>query len=150
MEQPEPRAASWSPGVLWPSVQIALGIVVVVVGLLSDSPIGLLLSGLAALFLLPAGALQLVRRPRLEVVDGELAIKTLTGTRFVPRSEVVEVRDLGIPRWGIRQHLMRIEYTDEQGREQLDVFTRADLGTDPRDVVDRLVELGFPGRRVSG
>lgn len=148
MEAPGPRAASWSAGVLWPSVQIALGIGAVVMGLVSGAPIGLLLSGLLALFLIPSGALQLLRRPRLEVVDGELAVKTLTGTRFVPRSDVVEVRELAVPRWGVRQHLMRIEYADERGREQLDVFTRADLGTDPRDVVEALVALGFPGRRA--
>ena len=147
MESAEPRAASWSAGVLWPSVQIALGIGAVVTGILGQAPLGLLLSGLLALFLIPAGALQLLRRPRIEVVDGELALKGITGTRFVPRSAVTEVRDLALSRWGVRQHLMRIEYADERGREQLDVFTRGDLGTDPRDVVDALERLGFPVRR---
>ena len=41
---------------------------------------------------------------------------------------------------------MRLEYVDDQGREHLEVFTRTDLGTDPRDVVDTLTRLGFPGR----
>ena len=147
MSTPGPRAASWSPGLLWPSVQIALGVGVVVLGLVSGMPLGLLLSGLLALFLIPTGVLQLLRRPRIEVVDGELAIKTLGGVRFLPRSEVVEVRELALPRWGVRHHVLRIEYRDERGEEQLDVFTRADLGTDPRDVADTLVRLGFPGRR---
>ena len=43
--------------------------------------------------------------------------------------------------------MMRLEYTDERGREQLDVFTRLDLGTDPRDVAETLTRLGFGGRR---
>lgn len=141
-----PRAASWSPGTLWPGVQIALGIGFVVLGVQRQDPVALLLTGLAALVLIPTGVSQLLRRPRLEVVDGQLAIKKLSGTLFVPKEEIVEVRALGVARWGARQHLMRVEYVDDRGREQLDVFTRTDLGTDPRDVVDTLTELGFPGQ----
>ena len=141
-----PRAASWSPGALWPSVQIALGIGLVVLGLGRQDPLALLLTGLAALILIPTGVSQLLRRPRLEVVDGQLAIKKLRGTLFVPKDEIVEVRALGVARWGARQHMMRLEYVDDRGREQLEVFTRTDLGTDPRDVVDTLTGLGFPVR----
>ncbi len=145
-----PRAASWSPGALWPGVQVALGLLLVVLGVLRQDPLALLLTGLAALILIPTGVSQLLRRPRLEVVDDSLAIKKLSGTVFVPKEEVVEVRALGVARWGARQHLMRVEYVDERGREQLDVFTRTDLGTDPRDVVDTLTGLGFPGQATRG
>lgn len=138
-----PSAHSWSPGALWPTVRIALGIVVVVVGLLEGDPVALILTGLLALFLIPSGALQLLRRPRIEVVDGDLALRKVGGVHFLPRTDVVEVRALGMSRWGIRHYLMRVEYLDEQGREQLEVFTRADLGTDPRDVVETLERLGF-------
>lgn len=138
-----PRAASWSPGALWPGVQILLGVALVVIGLQRQDPLALLLTGPAALFLTLSGVSHLVRRPRLEVVDGQLAIKRLRRVDFVPRSELVEVRLLGVSRWGARQHLLRLEYTDERGRERLDVFTRLDLGADPRDVVDALHRLGF-------
>lgn len=141
-----PRAASWSPGALWPSVQIAIGLGLVLMGLQRQDPLALLLTGLTALILIPTGVSQLLRRPRLEVVDGSLAVKKLSGTVFVPRDEVVEVRSLGVARWGARQHLMRLEYVDDLGREQLEVFTRLDLGTDPRDVVETLTGLGFRGR----
>lgn len=141
-----PRAASWSPTIVWPSVQIAMGVGLVVLGLGRQDPLALLLTGLAALILIPTGVSQLLRRPRLEVVDDSLAIKKLSGTLFVPKQEIVEVRALGTARWGARQHLMRVEYVDDRGREQLDVFTRTDLGTDPRDVVDTLTSLGFPGQ----
>lgn len=137
------RAATWSPGVLWPGVQIAGGIVLAVAGLLGGDPLALMLTGVAAVVLIAAGASQLMRRPRIEVVDGQLAIKKLGGVVFVPRSRVTEVRALGAARWGARQHLMRLEYTDDRGREQLDVFTRGDLGADPRDVVDELTRRGF-------
>lgn len=143
----EPRAVSWSPGMVWPGVQIAAGVVLVMLGLQRQEPLAMLLTGLAALFLIPSGVSQLLRRPRIEVVDGQLAIAKLGRVLFVPRSEVVEVRALGSARWGVRQHMMRLEYTDERGREQLDVFTRLDLGTDPRDVVKTLTRLGFAGRR---
>ncbi|MCT2140687.1 PH domain-containing protein [Dietzia cinnamea] len=142
-----PGAVSWSPGAVWPGVQIAAGVVLVVLGLQRAEPLALLLTGLAALFLIPSGVSQLLRRPRIEVVDGQLAIKKLGRVLFVPRSEVVEVRALGSARWGVRQHMMRLEYTDERGREQLDVFTRLDLGTDPRDVAETLTRLGFGDRR---
>ncbi|MCD2262538.1 PH domain-containing protein [Dietzia aurantiaca] len=141
-----PKVASWSPGVLWPGVQIVIGFGLVLVGLLRQDPLALLLTGLAALILIPTAVSQLLRRPRLEVVDGSLAVRKLSGTIFVPREEVVEVRSLGVARWGARQHLMRLEYVDDRGREQLDVFTRLDLGTDPRDVVETLTGLGFRGR----
>lgn len=144
------RAASWSPGVLWPGLQIALGLGLVTTGLLRQDPLALLLTGFAALVLVAAGVSQLLRRPRLEVVDGLLAIKKLRGVVFVPREEMVEVRALGVSRWGVRQHLMRLEYVDDRGREQLDVFTRADLGTDPRDVVETLTGLGFRGPGSQG
>ena len=143
-----PRAASWSPGAVWPGVQIALGVGLVVLGLQRQDPLALLLTGLAALILIPTGVSQLLRRPRLEVVDDSLAIKKLSGTLFVPKEEIVEVRALGMTRWGARQHMMRLEYVDDRGREQLDVFTRSDLGTDPRDVVDTLTGLGFPARSI--
>lgn len=141
------QAQSWSPGSIWPLAQIALGLGAVAVGVVNQDPLGLLLTGLLALFLVPAGALQLLRRPRIEVVDGQLAIKKLRGVTFVSPAEVVEVRALGIARWGARQHLMRLEYLDDHGHEQLDVFTRGDLGTDPREVVETLDRLGFGGSR---
>lgn len=140
-----PRALSWSSGVAWPVAQIAFGVVVVAVGLVRGDPLALVLTVLLALLLIPAGVLRLVRRPRLEVVDGQLALKTLTGVRFIPRSDVVEVREIGAARWGIRQFQMRLEYTDERGPEHLEVFTRGDLGTDPRDVVEALHAAGFGG-----
>ncbi|MDV8000133.1 PH domain-containing protein [Rhodococcus sp. IEGM 1408] len=139
------RASSWSSGTMWPVSQIALGIGAVVVGVTDQDPLALLLTGVLALFLIPAGALQLLRRPRIEVVDGQLAIKKLGGVIFVSPAELVEVRALGVARWGARQHLMRLEYIDDRGREQLDVFTRGDLGTDPREVVETLAGLGFTG-----
>lgn len=140
-----PRALSWSSGVAWPVAQIALGIGVVAVGLFRGDPLALILTVLLALLLIPAGVLRLVRRPRLEVVDGQLALKTLTGVRFIPRSDVVEVRQIGAARWGVRQFQMRLEYIDERGPEHLEVFTRGDLGTDPREVVEALHAAGFGG-----
>ena len=79
---------------------------------------------------------QLARNPVIFIVEIGAVLTT-----------ILWVRDLGSARWGVRQHMMRLEYTDERGREQLDVFTRLDLGTDPRDVVETLTRLGFGGRR---
>lgn len=140
------RAASWSPGAFWPGLQIASGLGLLAAGLLRQDPLAVLLTGFAAVFLVGAGVSHLLRRPRLEVVDGQLAVKKLRGVEFVSREDMVEVRAIAVSRWGVRQHLMRLEYVDGRGREQLDVFTRLDLGTDPRDVTETLNGLGFRGR----
>ena len=79
-----PGAVSWSPGAVWPGVQIAAGVVLVVLGLQRAEPLALLLTGLAALFLIPSGVSQLLRRPRIEVVDGQLAIKNSDGRCSCP------------------------------------------------------------------
>lgn len=142
---PVPPARSWSAGMLWPTGQIALGVGAVWVGVLTRDPLGVILTVALAAFLIPAGVLQLVRRPRIEVVDDALALRRLRRVEFVPRSAVVEVRALDFPRWGTRHHQMRLEYVDEQDREQLEIFTRMDLGTDPRDVVEALHGFGFRG-----
>lgn len=142
---PVPNAHSWSPGVLWPGVRIAGGLGAVAAGLLAGDPLALLLTGLLALLIIPSGVLQLLRRPLLEVVDGDLALRRISAVEFIPRSAVAEVRALGFPRWGLRHHQMRLEYVDDRGREQLEVFTRMDMGADPRDVVATLERLGFPG-----
>lgn len=141
-----PTAATWSPGVLWPGLQIALAVTLVSFAALRQDPLALMFASVAALLLVATGVSQLLRRPRLEVVDGQLAMKKLRGTVFVPRDQVVEVRALGTARWGARQHLMRLEFVDGHGDEQLDIFTRMDLGADPRDVVETLTRLGFRGR----
>ena len=139
-------AASWSPGAVLPGLQIALGLGLLAAGLMRQDPLAVILTALAAVFLVGAGVSQLLRRPRLEVVDGLLAVKKLRGVQFVSPEAMLEVRVLSVSRWGVRQHLMRLEYVDDRGREQLDVFTRTDLSADPRDVADTLTGLGFQGR----
>lgn len=141
-----PPARSWSAGALWPTGQIALGVGAVWVGVLTRDPLAVILTVALAAFLIPWGVLLLVRRPRIEVVDDSLALRRLRRVEFVPRSAVVEVRAIEFPRWGTRHHQMRLEYVDDRDREQLEIFTRTDLGTDPRDVVEALHRSGFRGR----
>lgn len=141
-----PPARSWSAGPLLPTGQIVLGVGAVWVGVLTRDPLAVILTVALAAFLIPAGVLHLVRRPRIEVVDDALALRRLRRVEFVPRSAVVEVRALEFPRWGRRHHQMRLEYVDDRDREQLEIFTRMDLGTDPRDVVEALHRFGFRGR----
>lgn len=140
-----PPARSWSAGALWPTGQIALGVGAVWVGVLTGDPLAVILTVALAAFLIPLGVLNLVRRPRIEVVDESLALRRLRRVEFVPRSAVTEVRALDFPRWGTRHHQMRLEYVDAHDREQLEIFTRMDLGADPRDVVEALHRYGFRG-----
>lgn len=149
---PDPRLpeASWSPLPLWPSLQMALGVALLLAGMLRGDPLALFLTLFAGGVLIWTGYSHLRRSPRLEVLNGQLAIATLRGPRLIAPSEVREIRELSVSRWGMRSHLMRVEYVDSDGKERLDIFTKMDLNADPRDVVERLTQLGFPGRSDTG
>ena len=142
----EPPKTSWSPNRVPNIALVAVGLGVMVFAMISGDPAGSLLYGIAGFILLMTGALKLVRRPRLEVVDGDLALKGLTSLRYVPPSEVVEIRIIGIPRFGIRQNILRLEYSDEDDDNRLEVLSKSDLGVDPVTVAETLAQLGFPVR----
>src|SRR5699024_2056158 len=141
-----PSAHSWSPGTLWPGLRIAGGFGAVAIGVLGDGPVALVITGMPALFRIPSGVLQLPRRPRSEVRALHVALRPRSRVECSPRSAGEGVRALVLSRWGMRHHQMRLEYVDDSGPEQLEVFTRMDLGVGPRDVVDAVGRLGFPTR----
>src|SRR5690625_6241123 len=83
-----PISHSWSPGTLWPGLRIAGGFGAVAIGVLGDDPLALVITGMLALFLIPSGVLQLLRRPLIEVVDSDLALRRISRVEFIPRSEI--------------------------------------------------------------
>ncbi|MBX4168882.1 PH domain-containing protein [Rhodococcus pyridinivorans] len=98
---------------------------------------GRVLVGFAAVLVLVMVALALRQRPRLEVLPGGTGIATmrLTGRREFTRAALHRVRIVEYPRFGRRVPMLEIDTIDPAtGTENLMIFGRWDLGTDPRNV----------------
>ena len=102
---------------------------------------GRVLVGFAALIVLTTVVLALRQRPRLEVLpEGTgIAATRLTGRREFPRAALQRVRIVEYPRFGRRVPMLEIDALDPStGAENLMIFGRWDLGTDPRNVHEAL------------
>lgn len=77
-----------------------------------------------------------IARPRLRADSGGLTVRTLRGARSWPWS-AVEFRVRRTARLGRTTELLEIDTADDQ----LVVLGKLDLGADPRDVAEELVEL---------
>lgn len=145
-EAPDLPQTSWSAS-LWPNLLfVAVGLTALVFALMWHDPVASLMYGVAGFVLLMTGALKLIRRPRLAVVDGDLAVRGLRSVRYIPPTHVVEIRLIGVPRFGLRQQIMRIEYSDEDRENRLEILSKGDLGADPTEVARTLGRLGFSVR----
>ncbi|MFL1596023.1 PH domain-containing protein [Rhodococcus ruber] len=121
------------------------GVVLAVAAATTPDPAGRTLVGLAAAVALVVAALAARQRPRLEVLPegAGLAVTRLTGRRELPRAALTRVRIVAYPWLGRRVPMLEIDVRDTQGDEQLLIFGRWDLGTDPRTVYDALAVRGL-------
>lgn len=129
--------SAWAPRAELVALAWALGsaaaAAAVMMALAGDRP-GMVLLGIAAVALLAAAAHGTVVRPRLTADDQGVRIRTLTGTTRVAWPDVW----LGLAftrRWGREVHVLELE------TDHLMVFGWIELGTDPRDVHERLLAL---------
>lgn len=143
-----PEGLQWSAGALWPALGLAGAVALGAGAVLAGDALGRVFLGAAAVVLACWAGLTLWRRPGLRLVDDALVVRSPLGSRIIPLSEVVEVRALAQSRTGLRSHVLRVEYRDPRGEAELAVLTRGDLGADPRDVHDALLEAGLPGQDV--
>lgn len=107
---------------------------------------GRVLVGFAALLVLLFAASAWRQRPRLEVLPGSsgLAVTRLTGRREYPATTLHRVRLVEYPRMGRRVPMLEIDTIDPRdGSENLMIFGRWDLGTDPRAVHEALGARGL-------
>jgi hypothetical protein len=81
-------------------------------------------------------------RPKLAIAEGNLVVGGWFGTRVLRHDEVAKIRITEFRRIGRRVRLLEIDTAPD---DQLLVFTRWDLGTDPLDVLDALTDAGFAG-----
>jgi hypothetical protein len=137
--------AEWGPtgglvAVLWMGAAAAAAWCALLVASGSD-PAGLLIAGAAAVGLL-AGALYATRaRPRLRADADGLTVGGLLRPRHHPWPLVQGVRLVPTRRLGREGVLLEVDTVTADGGERLLVFGRLDLGTDPRDVAPRLLDL---------
>jgi hypothetical protein len=80
-------------------------------------------------------------RPKLAITDAGLEVRGWFRTQRLTRADVASVRITEFRRIARKVRLLELDTADDQ----LLVFTRWDLGTDPIDVLDALTEAGYAG-----
>jgi hypothetical protein len=105
----------------------------------THDPPGRVLLGTVALLLAACGVFTLVARPRLAADHEGIAVRGLTGTRRWTWAEV-NVRLVHTRRLGRETSTLEVDAENAEP-PALVVLGRFDLGADPEDVVDALLEL---------
>ena len=112
------------------------------VTLITDAP-GRILLMIAAVGLLVFASLSWRARPKLAISDDGLVIRGWSRSNLLRRGDIKIIRITEFRRIARKVRLLEIDTTDDQ----LLVFTRWDLGTDPLNVLDALTAAGFTGTR---
>jgi hypothetical protein len=134
-----PSAKTWAPQ---PSIVALAWVLAVAAGAwaaFTDDPPGRVLLGVVALLLAFAGVYTAVARPRLAADQDGIAIRGLTGTRQWTWAEV-NVRLVRTRRLGRDTATLEVDAENAEP-PALVVLGRLDLGADPEDVVDELLQL---------
>jgi hypothetical protein len=138
------QQSSWGPhpagiagcGVFGLIMAIAAVIVV------TDPP-GRILTGVAAVGLLAFAIMSWRARPKLAITSAGLVTRGLFRTQTFAPGDLKLIRITEFRRLARKVRLLEVESVDDQ----LLVFTRWDLGTDPLHVLDALTAAGYAGRR---
>jgi hypothetical protein len=137
VSSPTPR--TWAPKVELAVLAWVLAAAAGVWAVFTDDPPGRVLVGTVAVFLAAAGLYGSVVRPRLAADQRGVTVRGLTRSRTWAWGEVnvrlVRTRRLGRDTTAIELDADNAEVPD------LVVLGRLDLGADPEDVVDALLEL---------
>ncbi|MGH3756614.1 PH domain-containing protein [Actinophytocola sp.] len=134
-----PTARSWAPRAELAALAWVLAAAAAAWAWFSDDPPGRLLLGTVALVLAVAGLFGVLVRPRLAADSTGVTVRGLTSTRRWSWAEV-NVRLVRTRRLG--RDVATVELDAERAEvPALVVLGRLDLGADPRDVVDALLEL---------
>ena len=106
-------------------------------------PPGRILTGGAAVGLLAFAIMSWRARPKLAITEAGLVTRGWFRTRTFTRGDLTLIRITEFRRLARKVRLLEVEAADDQ----LLVFTRWDLGTDPLHVLDALTAAGYAGRR---
>jgi hypothetical protein len=138
------QQTEWSPPTLGIAACGIAGLILAIaaVTLITDGP-GRVLLGIAAMCLLVFASLSWRARPKLAISDDGLVTRGWSRTNVLGRDDIKLVRITEFRRLARKVRLLEIDTNDDQ----LLVFTRWDLGTDPLNVLDALTESGYAGSR---
>lgn len=134
-----PTTRSWAPKVELAVLAWVLAFIAAAWAVYTDDPPGRVLTGAVALMLALAGLFGVVARPRLAAGPLGVTVRGLTGRRSWPWAEV-NVRLVRTRRLGRDVATLELD-ADNAAEPALVVLGRLDLGADPEDVVDALLEL---------
>jgi hypothetical protein len=138
------QQTEWSPSALGIAACGIAGLILAIVAVTSitDAP-GRILLGVAALGLLVFASLSWRARPKLAITDDGLLTRGLWRTNVFQRTDIKLIRITEFRRIARKVRLLEVDTADDQ----LLVFTRWDLGTDPLNVLDALTDSGYAGSR---
>jgi hypothetical protein len=136
------QQTQWSPRTAGIAACAAIGAIMATVSvtIVTDAP-GRLLAGIAGIGLLAFASLSWRARPKLAITDAGLEVRGWFQTQRFTRADIASVRITEFRRIARKVRLLELDTADDQ----LLIFTRWDLGTDPIDVLDALTEAGYAG-----
>ncbi|MCF8589109.1 PH domain-containing protein [Gordonia sp. HY285] len=137
----EPVHKEWAPPALAGVALIVGGVALAAAAAASyTDPAATVFLAVAALGLIAAGTVMLVRRPRLTLDPGPtLTVRTLTGRITLTADDVQRVSTLRTRRLAAHSRQLLIDLPDDR----LLIFGRWDLGAAPGAVADDLRDAGF-------
>lgn len=137
------QQTNWGPSPIGLACCAAIGLIMAAaaVTIVTDPP-GRVLAGIAGVGLLAFASASWRARPKLAITDAGLVVRGWFRTQVLMHSDVASVRITEFRRIGRKTRLLELDTADDQ----LLVFTRWDLGTDPIDVLDALTDAGYAGR----
>jgi hypothetical protein len=109
---------------------------------ITDAP-GRVLAGIAAVGLLVFAIMSWRARPKLAITEAGVLVRGWFSKRVLTKSDIDLIRITEFRRLARKVRLLEVETVDDQ----LYVFTRWDLGTDPLRVLDVLTDAGYAGRK---
>jgi len=136
------QQTEWSPPTLGIAACGVFGLILAIgaVTVVTDLP-GRVLTGIAAVGLLVFASLSWRARPKLAITNDGLLIRGWSRTQTLERTDIKIIRITEFRRLARKVRLLEVDTANDQ----LLVFTRWDLGTDPLQVLDALTAAGYAG-----
>jgi hypothetical protein len=136
------QQTEWAPSTLGIAGCGISGLILAIVAVTSvtEAP-GRILLGIAAVGLLMFASLSWRARPKLAITDDGLLTRGLWRTNVFRPTDIKLIRITEFRRIARTVRLLEVDTADDQ----LLVFTRWDLGTDPLNVLDALTAAGYAG-----
>ncbi|BBY39879.1 hypothetical protein MMAN_40130 [Mycobacterium mantenii] len=112
------------------------------VTVITDPP-GRILAGVAAAGLILFAGVSWHARPKLAITPDGLMLRGWFRTQLLQHADIKIIRIIEFRRYGRKVRLLEIETADDD----LVLFSRWDLGTDPLEVLDALTAAGYASRQ---